>query len=255
MAAALGWPFRPERPATTLSDGPPSGAVRTANPGPAALLATSTWLILVGAAWLAPVLLARLITWVFVPITDAAEWATVVCVLVFLPAAFLRATRSFAQWGLRLSAWLFAATLWLTAWGVTYSAWGRVPAILGVSLGGFPILPLGLVAALVKAEWTAALSLIVLFAAWMGAGWGAAKIARGSSSPSATPPPSWSAGWTATAAAYEFGVLVASPFFAAWLTHIVAGLQTKDWSTLVFGAVIFPVGIIHGFGLWFGWFR
>lgn len=38
----------------------------------------------------------------------------------------------------------------------------------------------------------------------------------------------------------------------AWLTHIIHCLITAKYLLLIAGAFIFPVGIIHGVGLWFG---
>ena len=38
----------------------------------------------------------------------------------------------------------------------------------------------------------------------------------------------------------------------AWLTHIVHCLLTAKYLLLIAGAFIFPVGIIHGVGIWFG---
>jgi len=38
----------------------------------------------------------------------------------------------------------------------------------------------------------------------------------------------------------------------AWLTHIIHCLVAAKYLLLIAGAFIFPVGIIHGFGLWFG---
>jgi len=54
----------------------------------------------------------------------------------------------------------------------------------------------------------------------------------------------------------EFGVL--SIFLliltsgAAWFTHIIHCLLTAKYILLVAGALIAPVGVIHGIGLWFG---
>ena len=38
----------------------------------------------------------------------------------------------------------------------------------------------------------------------------------------------------------------------AWLTHIVSCLLHGKYMLLIAGAFIFPVGVIHGIGLWFG---
>ena len=39
---------------------------------------------------------------------------------------------------------------------------------------------------------------------------------------------------------------------AAWCTHIIACLIQAKYLLLIAGAFVFPVGIIHGVGLWFG---
>jgi hypothetical protein len=38
----------------------------------------------------------------------------------------------------------------------------------------------------------------------------------------------------------------------AWLTHIVSCLMTAKYLLLIAGAIVFPVGVIHGIGIWFG---
>ena len=40
----------------------------------------------------------------------------------------------------------------------------------------------------------------------------------------------------------------------AWLTHVIVSLWTGAWGFLVAGALLFPIGIIHGIGIWFGAF-
>ena len=41
-------------------------------------------------------------------------------------------------------------------------------------------------------------------------------------------------------------------FPAAWITHVIHCLLAAKYLLLIAGALIFPVGIIHGIGLWFG---
>ncbi|MGE3770259.1 MAG: hypothetical protein AB7G06_04835 [Bdellovibrionales bacterium] len=50
----------------------------------------------------------------------------------------------------------------------------------------------------------------------------------------------------------DIGLIFA--MFAAWLTHVIVCLQAGQWGFLIAGAIFFPIGIIHGFGLWFGLF-
>lgn len=40
----------------------------------------------------------------------------------------------------------------------------------------------------------------------------------------------------------------------AWLTHVVTSLGEGWWGFLIAGALFFPIGIIHGVGLWLGFF-
>lgn len=40
---------------------------------------------------------------------------------------------------------------------------------------------------------------------------------------------------------------------AAWLTHIFVCFMEGLWGLLIGGAIIFPVGIVHGFRIWFGY--
>jgi hypothetical protein len=43
-------------------------------------------------------------------------------------------------------------------------------------------------------------------------------------------------------------------FAASWLTHIITCLAAGKWGFLIAGALFFPIGIIHGFGIWLGFF-
>ena len=47
---------------------------------------------------------------------------------------------------------------------------------------------------------------------------------------------------------------VALACFAGWVTHVIVCIQDELWLFLVAGAIFFPVGIIHGIGVWFGAF-
>jgi hypothetical protein len=37
---------------------------------------------------------------------------------------------------------------------------------------------------------------------------------------------------------------------AAWLTHIFTCFAQSLWGFLLAGAILFPIGILHGFYLW-----
>ncbi len=39
---------------------------------------------------------------------------------------------------------------------------------------------------------------------------------------------------------------------AAWTTHIIHCLVYAKYLLLIAGGFIFPVGVVHGIGIWFG---
>lgn len=41
---------------------------------------------------------------------------------------------------------------------------------------------------------------------------------------------------------------------AAWITHVVVSIQSASWILLLVGAFVFPVGCVHGTGVWLGVF-
>jgi len=45
------------------------------------------------------------------------------------------------------------------------------------------------------------------------------------------------------------GIIGAIP---AWITHVVVCIQEKEFLFLLVGALVWPVGVIHGVGVWFG---
>lgn len=50
----------------------------------------------------------------------------------------------------------------------------------------------------------------------------------------------------------EWAILIMLTLGAAWLTHLVTCFQDERWGFLVAGAIFFPIAIVHGIGLWFG---
>lgn len=46
--------------------------------------------------------------------------------------------------------------------------------------------------------------------------------------------------------------IIVLTFFLAWLTHLYVCFTTAAWGFLIAGAIFFPIGIIHGIGVWIG---
>jgi hypothetical protein len=47
------------------------------------------------------------------------------------------------------------------------------------------------------------------------------------------------------------GYLIGLACFFAWLTHVFTCFAEGLWGFLIAGALLFPLGIFHGFYLWF----
>lgn len=41
-------------------------------------------------------------------------------------------------------------------------------------------------------------------------------------------------------------------FVSAWFTHLYVCFSEEKWGFLVAGAVMFPIAIVHGIGIWLG---
>ncbi len=50
------------------------------------------------------------------------------------------------------------------------------------------------------------------------------------------------------------GFLLTITCIAGWVTHVIVCIQTASWFLLIAGALAFPIGIVHGIGIWFGAF-
>ncbi|MDA8846499.1 hypothetical protein N9I94_01915 [Candidatus Pelagibacter sp.] len=48
------------------------------------------------------------------------------------------------------------------------------------------------------------------------------------------------------------GMLLIGASTAAWFTHLVVCFTDDRWGFLIAGAIMFPIAIVHGAGVWFG---
>ena len=49
-------------------------------------------------------------------------------------------------------------------------------------------------------------------------------------------------------------IAIAISTIPAWLTHVFSTISNEQWVFLLAGAIFAPIGVIHGWGIWFGWF-
>jgi len=51
----------------------------------------------------------------------------------------------------------------------------------------------------------------------------------------------------------EIGALaVLGWLLGTWLTHVVVCITQEAWMFLLAGAIFFPIGVVHGTGIWLG---
>ena len=50
------------------------------------------------------------------------------------------------------------------------------------------------------------------------------------------------------------GVIIGGVSLAAWFTHLYTCFSDDRWGFLIAGAIMAPIAIVHGIGIWFGFF-
>ena len=50
------------------------------------------------------------------------------------------------------------------------------------------------------------------------------------------------------------GLLLVAWIFLSWLTHVIVCIASSKWVFLLAGAIFFPIGCVHGTGVWLGFF-
>ena len=48
------------------------------------------------------------------------------------------------------------------------------------------------------------------------------------------------------------GVIIGGVSLAAWFNHYYTCFSDDRWGFLIAGAIAFPIAIVHGVGVWFG---
>lgn len=51
---------------------------------------------------------------------------------------------------------------------------------------------------------------------------------------------------------FGFWLLLLLFVLSAWVQHVITCISNEQWGFLIAGAIAFPVGMIHGIGIWFG---
>jgi hypothetical protein len=48
------------------------------------------------------------------------------------------------------------------------------------------------------------------------------------------------------------GLIIVLVATGAWFTHVITCLTLSSWGFLIAGALFFPVAVVHGVGIWVG---
>jgi hypothetical protein len=112
-------------------------------------------------------------------------WLTVISFVVFaivifvlLPLAIPRATRGFSSVSILIASYVFGATLWMFGLLLTYFTWGIFAVLVGLVFLGIGVVPIAMLATLIKGMWGPFFTLVLLAIATYGCRVGAVSLAE-----------------------------------------------------------------------------
>ncbi len=83
-------------------------------------------------------------------------------VFIFLPLAIFRATRPLSIVVLLISSYIFGATLWMEGFLLTLIIWGPGAVFMGLFIFGIGVVPIAMLATLIKGMWGPFIGLVLL---------------------------------------------------------------------------------------------
>jgi hypothetical protein len=89
-------------------------------------------------------------------------------IFILLPLAVPKATRGFSSVSIFIASYVFGATLWMEGFPFTLSIWGTTAVIIGLLILGVGVVPIAMLATLVKGMWGSLFQLIALAIATFG---------------------------------------------------------------------------------------
>ncbi len=101
-----------------------------------------------------------------------------VVVFIILPLAIPRATRGFSSVALLIASFVFGATLWMEGLLLTLLIWGAGAVFIGVFLAGVGVVPIAMLATLIKGMWGPLIELVLLTILTFGSRAGAMSLAK-----------------------------------------------------------------------------
>ena len=102
------------------------------------------------------------------PLISVGWIALAIVLLVLLPLSIFKRLRGFTGTGIFIASYVFGLICWLIGFVVTYALWGLWAIIIGLLFLGGGVVPIGMLAALIKGEWQMLVALLVLAALTFG---------------------------------------------------------------------------------------
>jgi hypothetical protein len=123
-----------------------------------------------GAAWASTRLLPwfSILTWV----------AFGLVVFILLPLAIPKATRGFSSVALFVASYVFGVTLWMEGLLFTLVIWGVGAVVIGLFIAGVGVVPIAMLATLLKGMWGPLVELVLLTIMTFGSRIGAMSLAE-----------------------------------------------------------------------------
>ncbi len=119
-----------------------------------AVLLSMGLLLIKGGAWVSELLCPFLL--------QLSTGALAIGVVVLFPMSFIRRTQSLSGRGLIFVSYLFGFTLWTLSFSTTYNLWGGFALLVGLALAGVGVVPMAIIATLLKGMWPLCGKLIFL---------------------------------------------------------------------------------------------
>jgi len=97
-------------------------------------------------------------------------------VFVILPLAIPKVTRGFSTVALLIASYIFGATLWMEGLLLTLLIWGAGAVFIGLFLAGVGVVPIAMLATLLKGMWGSLVELLLLTIVTFGSRAGAISL-------------------------------------------------------------------------------
>jgi len=127
-------------------------------------------LFIFGAAWGS----TKLLPWFSI-----LSWVTLALVIfIVLPLAIHKASRGFSSVALFIASYVFGITLWMEGLLLTLITWGVGAVIVGLFIMGIGVVPIAMLATLLKGMWGSLVELVLLAIMTFGCRVGAISLAE-----------------------------------------------------------------------------